>query len=132
MNTKTHDQGFTLLEVLIALMIAGSALVMMYSSLETGLHSGRQADLSLHALSIARSRLEAVQAVSVLSPGTTTEDSGNGWQTTVEIHPIRKSEIRNTHMTATLYDITVTAGRNLLHKSVHLSARAVRSTPDRT
>ncbi|WP_173569014.1 PulJ/GspJ family protein [Acetobacter conturbans] len=121
-----RDGGFTLLEVIIALMIAGSALAVMFSSLETGLWSGRQADVTIRAVSVARSQLEATLASLQLHPGTTSYVVNGQYHSSVEVRQVGTSDSQNSTGRLGLYSVSVTVGWGLLHHSVQLSARAVR------
>jgi general secretion pathway protein I len=78
------ERGFTLLEVLVAFVIAALALGVLFQSIASGLGALSLADQYEQALSRARSRLAAVGAAS-LQPGVQSGDDGGGfrWQSTV-------------------------------------------------
>ncbi|MBS1038988.1 type II secretion system protein [Gluconobacter japonicus] len=64
----SREQGFTLLEVIVALMILALALGAMLSAMTTGLSGERRVARADRALSIARSQLALVEAMPELGP----------------------------------------------------------------
>lgn len=72
-------RGFTLLEILVALMLfatVGGALLQLYHQ---GLRQTAQSNAYLHAAVLARSKLNELQAFETLTPGTSDGDFGNGF-----------------------------------------------------
>lgn len=120
------DAGFTLLEVIVALMIAASALAVMFSAMETGLWSGRQADMTMRAVSVARSQLDATLATRQLHAGTNSYVMDGKYRTSVEIRQISTSGGQDSAYRLGLYSVSITVGWGLLNHSIHLSGRAVR------
>ncbi|MBO1359899.1 type II secretion system protein [Acetobacter sacchari] len=120
------DAGFTLLEVIVALMIASMALAVMFGAMETGLSGNKQADMSLRAVSVARSQLDAMLASPRLHPGTNDYVVNGGYRTFVEIRQISTGGGRSVEEKLGLYTVDVTVDWGALHHSVKLSGRAVR------
>lgn len=79
--------GFTLLEVLVAFIIAALALAALFKGASGGLQSARIAAHYQEAVSRAQSRLAALSAS--IQPGRQSGDDGGGflWHTTVEAGP---------------------------------------------
>jgi general secretion pathway protein I len=82
--TNAAQSGFTLLEVMVALVIAILALAALFSGIAGGLHAVQRADLTEQALSRARSRLDGL-AGTALRSGAQSGDDGGGfvWQTRI-------------------------------------------------
>lgn len=121
------ERGFTLLEVIIALMIAGFALAAMFAFLETGLAGGSRADHSLRAISIARSELSAAIATPVLRPGTQEYVIERYYHSTVDIRQVATgSATRGSSERPGLFSVSVTVTRDGSARAVNLTGRAVR------
>jgi prepilin-type N-terminal cleavage/methylation domain-containing protein len=74
-------RGFTLLELLVSLAILGLALATLASLWTTGLRGGREAELRLEALQVARQRLASLGALVRLEPGRSEGvEGGFHWQ----------------------------------------------------
>jgi general secretion pathway protein I len=84
-DAPTPEAGFTLLEVLVAFVIAALALSVLFQGSIDGLRSVRVSGQYQEALSRARSRLAAVDVGAPLVPGTRQGDDGGGfrWETRV-------------------------------------------------
>jgi general secretion pathway protein I len=85
---RKRAAGFTLLEVLVALVIAALALGMLFSGAVTGL---RSADLSrdyTEAVSRARSHIAAAGIGAPLVAGTQEGDDGNGFRWRLRVRPL--------------------------------------------
>ena len=79
------EEGFTLLETLVAFVIAALALVALYQGAGAGIRSAQVATHTESALSRARSRLAGFNDPALLRPGHQGGDDGGGfaWQTDV-------------------------------------------------
>ena len=79
--------GFTLLEVLVAFVIAALALAVLYSGGIEGLAATRLASRRDEALARAAARLEAMCHGARLAPGLQSGDDGSGfsWRTQVQV-----------------------------------------------
>jgi len=80
-----RDEGFTLLEVLVALAIALLAFAVVYRASGEALHTDRVASRTLTAVAHAQSRLTAICRGGAISAGTDEGDDGDGfsWASTV-------------------------------------------------
>jgi type II secretion system protein I len=80
-----HDDGFTLIETLTALVILALAASTFYRALETGTQGARIAERETAALALAQSRLDEVVALgpqeNLALKGQTPD--GYAWSTTV-------------------------------------------------
>jgi len=114
-------RGFTLLEVIVALIIAGMAAVALFEAAGSGLHATRTASMYEQAVVRAKSRLSAATYGSRLAPGDQRGDDGGGFQWHTRIAPISSASLRSTGLAApgaaqahsvVLYGITVWIGWN--------------------
>jgi general secretion pathway protein I len=79
--------GFTLIEILVAFVIAVLALGAVYRASSVGLDTGGTADRYSHALLIAESALEAAGVETSLAPGTSTQRLDNAYDQAVTVRP---------------------------------------------
>lgn len=63
MSTLRHEAGLSLVEVMIATVISGVALMGTMGAMEMSARYARQGQLSTHALALAQARLEAKRSV---------------------------------------------------------------------
>jgi general secretion pathway protein I len=84
------ERGFTLLEVLVAFVIAALALGVLFRGTLDGLHASQTAGRYEEAVTRAQSRLAALTAGS-LAPGDRQGDDGNGFRWRERITPIASS-----------------------------------------
>ncbi|NHN86419.1 prepilin-type N-terminal cleavage/methylation domain-containing protein [Acetobacter musti] len=121
-----RQQGFTLLEVIVALVIAGFALGAKLESLESGMAGSSRADHNLRALSIARSQLAAVTAMPALQPGTQNYAVADHFHSTVDIRQIALSGTQGNVDRLGLFSISVTVTRDGAARAMTLTGRTVR------
>jgi general secretion pathway protein I len=86
--------GFTLLEVLVAFLIAALALVVLYQAGLTGLVSTQAASQYEQAIARARSHLTIAVHASPLTGGDWQGDDGGGFAWHLRVAPIARTEVR--------------------------------------
>ena len=86
-GNPAHPGGFTLLEVLVAFVIAALALAVLYSGGIEGLLATRTATRRDEAVARAAARLEAMCHGARLAPGRQSGDDGSGfsWRSQVQV-----------------------------------------------
>lgn len=105
--------GFTLLEVLVAFIIASLALTALMRAGASGLAATRAATHYEQAISRAQSHLAAATHGSALVPADNQGDDGGGFHWRVRITPIASTAIRQLGtiprqpLPVTLYSVTV-------------------------
>ncbi len=113
---QTAERGFTLLEVLIAFIIAALALGVMFEASIGGLRAGETASRYEEALSLARSHLASVTTIG-LGERDVTGDDGRGFRYSVRVTPVGTADLprppnadpsQGNVARATLYRVTVT------------------------
>jgi general secretion pathway protein I len=91
MSRRRSEAGFTLLEVLVALVIAALALGVMFSAVLGGLRTAAVADHLQEALVLARSHLAEAQVAvgsgKIVAQSEQQGDDGHGFHWTVQIRP---------------------------------------------
>jgi general secretion pathway protein I len=107
------EHGFTLLEVIVALVIASLALVALFAAGSSGLFTSDAATRAEGALERAQSHLAALGRDAALSAGTFAGDDGDGYHWQIIVRPLATRRVASengvfgTAMTATLYDVEV-------------------------
>lgn len=84
---RSRDAGFTLLEVIISLAIAGLSLVALMQASSTGLRLTGRAYGNAEAILLARSKLDEVGTVLPLVPGRLEgqEEDGSAWEIVITL-----------------------------------------------
>jgi general secretion pathway protein I len=112
-------KGFTLLEVIIALIIAGMAAAALFEAVGSGLHQTQTASMYDQAIVRAKSRLAAVAHGTKLQPEDRRGDDGGGFQWRARVAPVASTALRPAGLTGNraassysvvLYDIIVWVG----------------------
>lgn len=112
-----HDDGFILLEVLVALVIAGIAVAVLLGAGGTSLRSTHSAADNEIAVSRARSHLAALGRLEPLAPGEFSGNDGDGFRWRLRVRPIATAPVkvgaasmsgRATTRLLTLYAVDVT------------------------
>jgi general secretion pathway protein I len=129
-------KGFTLLEVIVALIIAGMAAMALFDAVGSGLHSTQTAALYDQAIVRAKSRLAAASQGSKLEPGDWRGDDGGGFQWRLRVTPLATASAHPTALAGpggvasfpvTLYAVSVWIGWNdgKTVRDVHLDTQQV-------
>jgi general secretion pathway protein I len=92
---RSEAQGFTLLEVLVALVIAGLALGALFSGAITGMRSAKLSLDYAEAVSRARSHLAVEGVGAPLLAGTQHGDDGQGFTWRVAVRPLATTAMQN-------------------------------------
>ena len=129
--------GFTLIEVLVAFVIAAMALAMLYEGASGGLFATAIATRTEEAVARARSHLAVVGHGTVIVPGDQSGDDGDGYRWRLSIRQVATAPIargdqatiaRGPH--AALYAVTVQiAWRDNGSREVRLDSTAVGQAP---
>jgi prepilin-type N-terminal cleavage/methylation domain-containing protein len=115
-SRTASSRGFTLLEVLVALTIAGLALAELFKSELGGLHATQTAARYEQAVAHARSRLALAIRANPLVPGAWRGDDGDGFGWRVHVTPIMTAVVQpayrptsrmGANFGVTLYAVTV-------------------------
>lgn len=86
-----RDDGFTLLEVLVAFVIAAMALGLLFEAAADGVTAVRAAGRTEEAVSRAKSHLAALGRDVMLADGTFEGDDGDGYRWRIRIAPVATS-----------------------------------------
>jgi general secretion pathway protein I len=105
----TRRGGFTLLEVMIALIIAGLAAAALLNAAGTGLSATNTASLYDQAVVRARSHLAAATHGMKLAPGDSSGDDGGGFQWRLHVARLATATVQASGPVA-LYGVTVWIG----------------------
>jgi prepilin-type N-terminal cleavage/methylation domain-containing protein len=76
MNLVNHNVGFSLVEVMVAILILGIALVGLTQGITTALDSSKESELQTVAALFAAGQIEMLRAEKDLTDGTTDGDCG--------------------------------------------------------
>jgi general secretion pathway protein I len=109
----TAAAGFTLLEVMIALVIAGLAAAALLASVGSGLQATQTASMYDQAIVRAKSHLAAATHGTRLAPGDWRGDDGGGFRWRLHVAPLASAAIRAigprtaASLPVVLYDVSV-------------------------
>jgi prepilin-type N-terminal cleavage/methylation domain-containing protein len=116
MSAKRHLSGFTLIEVMCAILIMGVALVALTRGLTTALGSTKDSEVQTTVVSLAAGQIETLRASAVLTDDTTQGDFGDSfprysWQQTVapsDVDGLHQVDVvvKDSKSGATLYKLT--------------------------
>lgn len=136
-----RDSGFTLLEVLVAFVVAALALAVLYSGGIEGLATTRTATRRDEAVARATARLEAMCHGARLTPGPQSGDDGSGfsWRSQVQVAGTAmlggggggEGEDSRPKLRLTLYSVGVTVSwpGGLRSHEVSLATRCLAAVP---
>src|SRR5215471_21730949 len=130
-----QEQGFTLLEVLVAVAIAGLAVIGLFQAGSGGLFAADTAARAEEAIQRAQSHLAAVGRSAALIQGEFTDDDGGGYRWRLRARPVATRQVaaRDGNLTAaaTLFDVEVAISwpgrrgeRSVVLKTMRLGAPA--------
>jgi general secretion pathway protein I len=109
-------KGFTLLEVVVALIIAGMAAIALFEAVGSGLHATMTASMYDQAIVRAKSRLAAATQGTRLTPLDQRGDDGGGFQWRMRVAPVASAMLRpvgrpsDAAFPVVLYGVTVWVG----------------------
>jgi prepilin-type N-terminal cleavage/methylation domain-containing protein len=88
MTARPHNGGFSLIEVMCAILIMGVALVALTRGMTTALGSSKDSEVQTIVVSLAAGQIETLRASAVLTDDTTEGDFGDSfpkykWEQTV-------------------------------------------------
>jgi general secretion pathway protein I len=110
-ETQPAAAGFTLLEVAVALAIAGLALVALFQAGSGGLIAADTAARAEEAVQRAQSHLAAVGRNAALTAGEFTDDDGGGFRWRLSVHPVNARQVPGpdgvSQSTSTLFAVDV-------------------------
>jgi general secretion pathway protein I len=127
-------RGFTLLEVVVALAIAGLAFVLLFRAGSTGLIAANTASRTEEAVERAQSHLAAIGSEANLVAGDRQGDDGGGFRWHLSVHPVASRQNLSaggvSRLVTTLYAVEVaiswkTRGRD---RRVVLDTRRIATT----
>lgn len=116
MRPDPAESGFTLLEVMVAFVIAALAIALLYNGATGGLNATATATKSEEALALARSHMAAIGKGEAIAPQETSGVDGDGYSWHLRIRPIGQRQMtlsdsdtaNDTKPTnAVLYDVQV-------------------------
>jgi prepilin-type N-terminal cleavage/methylation domain-containing protein len=87
-------KGFTLLEVIVALIIAGIAAGALMAAVGSGLHATQTASMYDQAIVRAKSRLAAATHGTRLAPEDRRGDDGGGFRWRLRVEPVASASVR--------------------------------------
>jgi prepilin-type N-terminal cleavage/methylation domain-containing protein len=116
MSARPHQGGFTLIEVMCAILIMGVALVALTRGLTTALGSTKDSEIQTTVVELAAGQIETLRASAVLTDDTTEGDFGDNfprcrWEQTVapgEVDGLHQVDVvvKDAKSGATLYKLT--------------------------
>lgn len=133
-SRRRFERGFTLLEVVVALAIAGLAFVLLFRAGGTGLVAANTASRTEEAVERAQSHLAAIGREAGVVAGEQEGDDGGGFRWHLSVHPLASRQTLSadgaSQLVTTLYEVRVavswkTDGRE---RQVVLDTRRVATT----
>jgi general secretion pathway protein I len=136
---RRESPGFSLLEVLVALVIAGLALGALFSGAVSGLRSAKLSLDYAEAVSRARSHLAVVGVGAPLVAGTQHGDDGQGFTWRLAVRPLATTTLQKTGTLtsgpgparASLFAVSVVIGwtKDGGHRQVELATERIGPAP---
>ena len=94
MTRPAGPGGFTLLEVIIALIVAGIAAAVLFQAVGTGLHATQTASMYDQAIVRAKSRLTVATHGTALAAGDWRGSDGGGFRYRLRVAPAGSAALR--------------------------------------
>ena len=110
MRRDRKDAGFTLLEVMVAFVIAALATVVLLNAGFTGAAQNGAASRTQEAIARAQSRLASIGVLTALQPEDLSGDDGGGYAWRLNIAPVQ----RNGGLTLYRIDLTESFGSRVV------------------
>ena len=137
MNLSRHNAGFSLVEVMVAILILGIALVGLTHGITTALGSGKESELQATAAMYAAGLIEEIRAEGDITDGEGEGTCGEGlplyrWKETISaadidgLHQVDVS-IQNGHTGQEIYEL-----RTLLFERPEESSDSKQTAKDRS
>jgi type IV pilus modification protein PilV len=137
MNPNRHNAGFSLVEVLVAILILGVALVGLTHGITTALGSGKESELQATSAMYAAGLIEEIRAEGEITDGEGEGTCGEGlplyhWKETISaadidgLHQVDVS-IQNAHTGQEIYEL-----RTLLFERPEESSDSKATAKDRS
>lgn len=101
MNAHALNAGFSLVEVMVAILILGIALVAMTRGITTALESSKDSELQTTAALLAAGKIETLRAAGGLQEGESDGDGGPGLESYLWTRTVTGTDIHG------LYDVDV-------------------------
>ena len=113
MSAWSHSSGFSLIEVMVAMLILSIALVGLTQGITTALGSSKESEWQTTAALLAAGKIETLRAEGTLENGESEGDGGAGlegyhWKTTVS-----GTDTENLH------EVTVRVENAKSHREIH-------------
>jgi general secretion pathway protein I len=114
-------KGFTLLEVIVALIIAGTAAAVLFEAVGSGLRATQTASMYDQAIVRAKSRLAAATQGTKLATGDWSGNDGGGFHWRLHVAPVASASLRSSGLigprgassvAVVLYSVSVWVGWN--------------------
>jgi len=116
MSARRHNGGFSLIEVMCAILIMGVALAALTRGMTTALASSKDSEVQTTVVALAAGQIETLRAGGVLTDDTTEGDFGDNfpryrWEQTIspgDVDGLHRVEVavRDSKSGATLYRLT--------------------------
>jgi len=118
-----RDDGFTLVEVLVALTILGLSVAVLFAIFSQGLERTREDRRAMEARVFAQSLLTRVEAAPPITDSRGTEQSGLTWQ--IHVEPADETGRKQTGLSAELVSVSVRWSVGEQGKSLRLATLAI-------
>jgi prepilin-type N-terminal cleavage/methylation domain-containing protein len=97
MRAPRHNAGFSLIEIMCAILIMGVALVALTRGLTTAMGSTKDSEMETTVVSLAAGQLETLRAGGVLTDDTTEGDFGDGFPQYKWLQSVSPGELDGLH-----------------------------------